>query len=110
MASSPPPSFVIQTENFILRPILREDASPALESWMEDDVVVEMLNAKPRRWTVADQEAYFSHYDGKRTRFLLGLFPKGHNEPIGFFIVKLRPHDSLMLVTHVLGNKEWRGT
>jgi RimJ/RimL family protein N-acetyltransferase len=110
MAGSPPQSFVIQTENFSLRPIVREDASAAMESWMEDEVIVEMLNARHRRWTVADQVAYFSSFDGKRTRLLLGLFPKGQNEPIGFFIVKLRPHDSLMLVTHVLGNKEWRGT
>jgi RimJ/RimL family protein N-acetyltransferase len=110
MASLPPPSFIIETERFVLRPMLRDDASVALESWTEDEAVVEMLNAKRQRWAVAEQAAYFTSYEGKRTACLLGLFPKGQSAPIGFFIVKLRPKDSLMLVTHVLGDKQWRGT
>jgi RimJ/RimL family protein N-acetyltransferase len=109
MANLPPASFSIQTENFVLRPMLREDASPAMAAWTEDDIVVEMLNTARRRWAVADQIAYFSRYDGERTQFLLGIFPNGQKEPVGFFIIKLRPHDSLMLVTHFLGDTEWRG-
>ncbi|MGE0006470.1 MAG: GNAT family N-acetyltransferase [Parvibaculaceae bacterium] len=106
----PPPSFVVETENFVLRPMLRDDASPALESWMEDETLVEMINATQRRWTVAEQAAYIARFDGQRTRWLIGLFPRGQAEPIGLFEVKLRPDDGLMLLTHVLGNKDWRGT
>jgi RimJ/RimL family protein N-acetyltransferase len=110
MASLPPPSFVIQTENFTLRPVVRDDASLALESWTEDDTAVEMLNTKRRQWSVAEQVAYFAKYEGQRTRYLLGLFPNGQKEPVGLFIVKLRPDDDLMLVTHLIGDQQWRGT
>lgn len=110
MASLPPPSFVIETERFVLRPMQRRDASVALESWTEDEAVVEMLNAKRRRWTTEEQATYFEGYESRRTDYLLGLFPKDQKTPIGFFIVKLRPNDSLMLVTHVLGDKQWRGS
>ena len=110
MATLPPSSFVVRTENYFLRPIVPEDASPALESWMEDEVIVEMLNATKRRWTVAEQIEYISGYQGKRDRLLLGLFPNGKTEPIGFFVIKVRPRDLLLLVTHVLGNKAWRGS
>ncbi|WP_119391621.1 GNAT family N-acetyltransferase [Taklimakanibacter lacteus] len=110
MNGLPPPGFSIESENFIIRPLGRADATPAMEAWTEDEVVVEMLNTTPRRWTVAEQVAYISRYDGKRTRYLLGIFPKAESTPIGFFIVRLRPHDQLMLVTHALGRKEWRGS
>lgn len=110
MANLPPPSFVIQTENFTLRPIVRDDASAALESWTEDDTAVEMLNTKRRQWSVAEQVGYFAKYEGQRTKYLLGLFPNGQKEPVGLFIVKLRPDDDLMLVTHLIGDQQWRGT
>jgi RimJ/RimL family protein N-acetyltransferase len=110
MASLPPPSFVIHTENYTLRRMVRDDASPMLEAWTEDELLAEMLNAQRRSWTVAEQVAYFSGYDGKTTRYLLGIFPNSQSEPIGFFIVKVRLEDSLMLVTHFLGDKTWRGT
>ena len=110
MASLPPPSFVIESENFTLRPMVRDDASPALETWTEDEIIIEMLNAYRKRWSVTEQVAYFASYEGRPTRYLLGIFPKGKSEPIGFFIIKLRQDDAIMLVTHVLGNKEWRGT
>lgn len=110
MASLPPPNFVIETENFTLRPIIRDDACVALEPWTEDETAVEMLNTKRRQWSIAEQVAYFAKYEGQRTRYLLGLFPKGQKEPVGLFIVKLRPGDDLMLVTHLIGDKQWRGT
>jgi RimJ/RimL family protein N-acetyltransferase len=109
MASLPPPSFVIETENFMLRPMLRGDACAAMEPWIEDETAAEMLNAKQRRWSIAEQAELFSRYEGQRTQFLLGLFPKGQTEPIGLFIIKLRPEDDVMQVTHLVGAKERRG-
>jgi RimJ/RimL family protein N-acetyltransferase len=110
MAHLPPPSFVIRTQNFLLRPMTRDDACAAMESWPEDDEAMEMLNAARRRWSIADQVAYFSSFAGKQSRYLLGLFPNGQSEPVGMFIIKLRLDDSIMLVTHLLGNKDWRGS
>lgn len=110
MASLPPSTFTIQTENFLLRPLARGDACQALEPWTEDDSVVEMLNTRRKRWSIAEQAVYFAQFEGKPARFLLGLFPKGRKEPVGLFIVKLRPADAIMLVTHVIGDKDWRGT
>lgn len=109
MASLPPPSFVIETENFTLRPVVKGDACAAMESWIEDETAAEMLNTKQRHWSIAEQAGYFTKYEGQRTKFLLGLFPKGQTEPIGLFIVKLRTEDGVMLVTHLVGDKKWRG-
>lgn len=109
MASIPPPSFVIETENFLLRPLVKSDACASLETWTEDEAAAEMLNMRPHRWSIAEQMSYFAKYEGQRTRYLLGLFPAGRAEPIGLYIVKLRPDDSVMLVTHLLGDKQWRG-
>lgn len=110
MASYPPRTLAIRTEKFLLRPLRKGDACAALEKWTEDEEAAEMLNMRPHRWSIAEQESYFSKFEGQRTRFLLGLFPNGVNEPVGLFIVKLRPEDSVMLVTHLLGNRGWRGT
>jgi RimJ/RimL family protein N-acetyltransferase len=110
MASLPSPSFTIQTENFLLRPLTRDDACSALESWTEDEAAMDMLNAKRRRWSIAEQVAYFAGYEGKRSRYLLGLFPKGQQEPVGMFIVKVRVDDAIVLVTHLIGDRQWRGT
>ncbi|MGE4251601.1 MAG: GNAT family N-acetyltransferase [Parvibaculaceae bacterium] len=110
MAHLPPSSFVIRTDNFLVRPLTRDDANPALESWSEDEGAMEMLNATLQRWSIAEQVAYFSRYAGSRSRYLLGLFPNGRDVAIGMFIVKVRLADSVMLLTHVLGDKEWRGT
>jgi len=88
----------------------RDDASAALEPWAEDEEAMEMLSAKRRRWRIADQVAYFSTFQDKRNRLLLGLFPRDQREPVGMFIINLRQDDAVMLVTHLLGNKEWRGT
>ena len=110
MANLPPASFVIRTENFTLRPVMRDDASVALESWTEDEIVVEMLNTTRRQWSVAEQVGYFAKYEGQRTKYLLGLFPAGQKEPVGLFIVKLRPDDDVMLVTHLIGDRKWRGS
>ena len=108
MARLPPSSFAIRTENFLLRPLMRDDACAALESWPEDEGAMEMLNAARRRWSIADQVAYFLSNAEKPSRCLLGIFPNDQKEPIGIFIIKLRAEDSTMLVTHLLGNKEWR--
>jgi RimJ/RimL family protein N-acetyltransferase len=110
MASPLPSSLIIETENFLLRPLRRHDACAALESWTEDETAIEMLNARRRQWSVAEQAAYFAQNEGKPTRCLLGLFPKTQSEPVGLFVVKLRPGHSTMLVTHLIGNREWRGT
>ena len=109
MARLPPVSFIIETENFLLRPVVRGDASAAMESWIEDEIAAEMLNTRQRRWTLAQQATYFSKFEGQRRRYLLGMFPKGQNRPVGLFIVKLRPEDSVMLVTHLVGDRQWRG-
>ncbi|WP_119387819.1 GNAT family N-acetyltransferase [Taklimakanibacter lacteus] len=109
MASLPPPSFVIETERFLLRPMVRSDASAALETWIEDAIAAEMLNTRPRKWSMEEQIEYFAKYETKQTNCLLGLFPRGQKEPIGLFIVKLQPEESIMLVTHLLGDTQWRG-
>ena len=110
MASLPPPSFIIHTENFLLRPLTRDDACLALESWTDDEDAMDMLNGKRRRWSIAEQVMYISGFEGNRGRYLLGLFPNGQSEPVGVFIVKIRLDDSIMLVTHLIGDRAWRGT
>jgi RimJ/RimL family protein N-acetyltransferase len=80
-----------------------------MEPWIEDETAAEMLNTRQRRWTLAQQTTFFSKFEGQKRRFLLGMFPKGQDRLVGLFILKLRPEDSVMLVTHLVGDRQWRG-
>jgi RimJ/RimL family protein N-acetyltransferase len=100
---------MIMSEGFVMRPLLRGDASPRLESWIDDDVAAEMLNTKRRKWTVAEQADYFGQHEALQDRLLLGIFPKREKEPIGLFILRLQPHEGIFVISHLIGDKAWRG-
>jgi RimJ/RimL family protein N-acetyltransferase len=110
MAMLPPPSMMILTDRFVMRPMMRGDASPRLESWIDDDVAAEMLNTRRRKWSVAEQADYFARHEGQQERLLLGIYPKREKEPIGLFILRLQPHEGIFVVSHLIGDKAWRGS
>lgn len=109
MASLPPPSVMILSDGFVMRPLVRGDASPRLESWIDDDVAAEMLNTPRRKWRVAEQADYFAKHEGQQERLILGIFPKREKEPIGLFILRLQPHEGIFVISHLIGDKAWRG-
>jgi RimJ/RimL family protein N-acetyltransferase len=109
MASLPPPSFTISSDTFLIRPMVRGDASPALEAWIEDENAAAMLNTQRRSWTLAQQAEYFGKHEGRPDRHILGIFPKQSKEPIGLFIVKVKPKDGVFTISHLIGDQAWRG-
>jgi RimJ/RimL family protein N-acetyltransferase len=109
MAQLPPPVFVIRSHGFLIRPLTRGDASPALESWIEDDNAAAMLNTRRRTWTVAEQAGYFAKREADPRRFILGIFPAPAKNPIGLFVVNLKPKDGVFTISHLIGDKAWRG-
>lgn len=100
---------MILSDGFVMRPLLRGDASPALESWIDDDVTAEMLNTTRRKWTIAEQADYFAKHEEQQERLLLGIFPKREKQPIGLFILRLQPHEGIFIISHLIGDKAWRG-
>jgi RimJ/RimL family protein N-acetyltransferase len=100
---------MITSDGFVMRTLLRGDASPKLESWIDDDAAAEMLNTKRRKWTVAEQADYFAQLEAAQDRLLLGIFPKREKEPIGLFILRLQPHEGIFVISHLIGDKAWRG-
>lgn len=109
MAKLPPPNFVLASENFVIRPLVRGDASPKLEPWIDDENAAAMLNTPRRSWTVAQQEDFFARHEGQQQRLILGIFPKQAREPIGLFIVKVTARDGVFVISHLIGDKAWRG-
>ncbi len=109
MASLLPASVMILSDGFLMRPLLPGDASPALETWIDDDDVAEMLNTQRRKWAVAEQADYFAKHRGQQERLLLGIFPKREKSPIGLFIFRLQPREGVFVVSLLIGDKAWRG-
>lgn len=99
----------ILSDGFVLRPLVRGDASQRLESWIDDDVAAEMMNTRRRKWSVAEQAEYFAKHEGQQERLLLGIFPKREKEPIGLFILRLQPHEGIFVISHLVGDEAWRG-
>lgn len=89
--------------------MVRGDASPSLESWIEDENAAAMLNTPRRSWTVAQQAEYFGKHEGRSDRHILGIFPKESKESIGLFIVKVKPKDGVFTISHLIGDPAWRG-
>ncbi|MGE4251600.1 MAG: GNAT family N-acetyltransferase [Parvibaculaceae bacterium] len=105
-----PDFFTIPSDRFVIRPMLRGDASPSLSPWIEDENAAAMLNTPRRSWTVAQQEEYFAKHEGPSRRRILGIFPKDAKDPIGLFILKLNPKHAVVVVSHLIGDTAWRGS
>jgi RimJ/RimL family protein N-acetyltransferase len=109
MALMLPPSIEILTDNFLIRPMTSDDASPKMAPWIEDEMAAAMLNTRRRNWTVDQQLKYFSQHQGRQEKLLLGIFPKQKKEPIGLFILKLKRAQGALTISHLIGDKAWRG-
>ncbi len=109
MAVLPPASFVIHSEDFVIRPLVPGDASPKLECWMDDENAAAMLNTPRRNWVVAKQAEFFARHEGLKAQRILGIFPREAKEPIGLYDVKLKPKHGVFVITHLIGDKAWRG-
>jgi RimJ/RimL family protein N-acetyltransferase len=109
MVRLPPPTFVIRSDCFLIRPLTRGDASPELESWIDDDNAAAMLNTRRRSWTVAEQADYFTKQASNPRRFILGIFPAQAKDPIGLFVMNLNPKHGVFTISHLIGDKLWRG-
>lgn len=109
MAVLPPVGFVIESENFLLRPLRRGDASPKLETWIADEDAAAMLNTPRRTWTMDQQAAFFARHEGQGKRIILGIFPREATEPVGLFILKLKPEEDVLTISHLIGDAAWRG-
>lgn len=109
MAGLPPQSFLLETERFLIRPMVAADASPALSEWTTDATAAEMLNMKQRLWAVADQAAFFAKSDAKTGNYLLGIFAKSERATaIGVYKIKFQTANSLFVITHFIGDHAWR--
>ena len=109
MAVLPPPEIILQSETFVIRRLVRGDASPKLESWIEDENAAAMINTRPRHWTVAEQAEFFAKREGQQKEIVLGIFPKMSTVPIGLFMVKVKLKHSVFVVSLLIGNTSWRG-
>ncbi len=109
MALMLPSSIEILTDNFLIRSMTRDDASPKMAAWIEDEMAAAMLNTPRRSWTVEQQLSFFSQHEGRQEKALLGIFPKEEKEPIGLFIIKLKRLQDVLTISHLIGDKAWRG-
>jgi RimJ/RimL family protein N-acetyltransferase len=109
MVRLPPLTLVIRCDAFLIRSLTRGDASRAPESWIDDDNAAAMLNTACRRWTVAEQADYFAKQEADPRRFVLGIFPAQARDPIGLFVLNLKPKHGVFTISRLIGDKVWRG-
>ena len=84
MTWSPGALISLETDNFTLRSIEREDADDRLAEWMADPDVMIGFNLPRRRLSRAELVSFALSHDN-RSRFCLMLRPKGESNPIGLF-------------------------
>ena len=97
----------LQTRRFDLRSLGSDDATDTYVSWWNDEEIQFGLGAQPRKWNAHDAQRHIDSFDNK-TRFHIGIFPKGEELPIGFIAVFLEP-GKLARTNIVVGNKEYWG-
>lgn len=109
MASLPPPSLKLESENFILRPMTGADVGERLSSWADDELAAEMLNTKRRQWTIPEQTAFFAKFTARPGKFALAIIPRAEAHPIGFYTLHLQPRIDVFTISHLIGDAAWRG-
>lgn len=98
----------LETENFTLRSIEREDANDRLADWMADPDVMIGFNLPRRRLSRAELVSFALNHDN-RSRFCLMLRPKGKKDPIGLFTATVDLGNSVAESAVVIGEKTYWG-
>jgi RimJ/RimL family protein N-acetyltransferase len=105
----PPHDFILNSVRFSIRRLLPSDAQLDLVDWILDPLAAEMLNAKPKHWSIEEQQSYFASYEREKAKILLGVFTKDENKLIGLYIVKFNVDAAHFTLSTLIGNLEWRG-
>jgi len=98
---------VLETQRFVLRSLTAKDATPTYVGWWNDPEIQEPFGFRPRNWGRDDAIRNIQRFDN-RSWFNLGIFPKGVDLPVGFFVIFVEGgYRAKTLV--VIGDKGWWG-
>jgi RimJ/RimL family protein N-acetyltransferase len=109
MAGLPPPSLVLETKEFLMRPLIEADACENIAAWTTDSLTAEMLNAPQQGWDAKSQVAYFARVAAQPGKMLLGIWPRRESHPIGLYLLQCRPEFAIFHISHLIGDPAWRG-
>jgi RimJ/RimL family protein N-acetyltransferase len=109
MARLPSPSLALETEGFVMRPLVEADACESIAAWTADSLTAEMLNAPQRGWDVKSQAAYFAGVAAQTGKVLLGIWPRREGHPIGLYLLQCQPAFGTFHISHLIGDPDWRG-
>src|SRR5258706_14963573 len=76
----------IETENYLLRTLERQDASDRCCGWLADPAKARMINAPARAMSPGDFADYISSHDRIRGH-ILGIFDKATGTHVGIWSV-----------------------
>jgi RimJ/RimL family protein N-acetyltransferase len=97
----------IQSEKYLVRPIVADDASDRWANWMSDPEAMHMLNMPARTWKKTDVVNYIRTFD-QRSHLLLGIFDKQNGLHIGIFTVDINFALGEYLVNLLIGEPDYR--
>lgn len=97
----------IETDRFLVRSLTKADATPVYVSWWNDAELQASLEFPPRGWGRQHAERHIGRFDN-RTRFHLGIFPKGATLPIGFITIFCEG-DERARTNILIGDKDYWG-
>jgi RimJ/RimL family protein N-acetyltransferase len=98
----------LQSERFLLRTLLPEDASERWASWSADHDAMAQLNLPPRPTTLAALRRYIAGFDGW-TAILIGIFERASGQHVGQYAVRIDHAARLLNSSLLIGEAAWRG-
>lgn len=108
MSDIPPAKAVrFETERYIVRGIVEDDANESWTRWMSDPEASRWLNAPAREVSRDDLLKYIAPFDN-RSRFLIGVFDKTSARLIGFHAIYIDWERRAYLINALIGETEAR--
>ena len=107
-SQTPGPFARIDTDRFYLRLLTPEDASERWSAWLGDIEVMEPLNTRLRKPTIAQLRKHIAGYDQK-TRLLIGIFDRANDLHVGLYGIDLDLRHGLATFNVMIGDKAYWG-
>ena len=98
----------LSTERFVLRSMVRADASERWLGWLADAEVMRPLHMPTRQSSVEEIAAHIEQFDND-LRLLVGIFTREAREHIGFYMIEVDRAHALASFNVFVGDRSWWG-
>jgi [ribosomal protein S5]-alanine N-acetyltransferase len=98
----------LATTRFLLRSIVRADASGKWLGWLADAEVMRPLHMPTRQSSIEEIAVHIEQFDND-VRLLVGIFTQEAREHIGFYMIEVDRVHALASFSVLVGDRSWWG-